>query len=87
MPVIAEDPVIMDIAKRHSKTTTQIMLRWAIQRNTVPIPKSLNPDHLKENIDVFDFELPADDMAQIAALNRGLRFVNANDWWKMPYFN
>ncbi|MEK7615959.1 MAG: aldo/keto reductase [Patescibacteria group bacterium] len=87
MPVIAEDPVIMDIAKRHRKSPTQIMIRWAIQRNTIPIPKSLDPVHIKENIDVFDFELSADDMQAIATLNRDLHFVNPYAWWKIPYFN
>ena len=86
LPVLGEDPIIVEIAKHHSKSPTQIMLRWAIQRNTIPIPKSLNPEHLKENIDVFDFELSFDNMQKIAGLDRGLRFVNPSDWWKIPYF-
>lgn len=86
-PVIAEDPVIIEIAKAHNKAPQQVLFRWAIQRNTVPIPKSLNPEHLKQNINVFDFELSPNDMQKIAGLNRNLRFVNPYAWWKIPYFN
>ncbi len=93
MPVIVEDPVIIEIAKAHGKTPAQIMIRWAIDRGTVPIPKSVTPERISENIAVFDFELTPDDMSRIATLDpaspaggRGLRFVNANQWWKIPYF-
>lgn len=85
-PIIAEDPVIADIAKAHGKSPHQVLIRWGIQRNTVVIPKSITPDRIKHNIEVFDFELSSDDMQKIATLDRNLRFVNPSVWWKIPYF-
>ncbi len=87
MPVIAEDPVIVDIATRLGKSAAQVLIRFAIQRNTIPIPKSVTPERIRENIAVFDFELSDADMAAITTLDRGLRFVNPGEWWKIPYFN
>lgn len=86
LPVVAEDPVIVEIATRLGKSPAQVMIRWAIQRNTVVIPKSVTPERIKENIAVFDFELSDADMSAIATLDRGLRFVNPAQWWKLPYF-
>lgn len=85
-PVITEDPVIINIAQSYHKSPAQVLIRWAIQRGTVVIPKSVTPERIKENIEVFDFELTTDEMLQIAALNRNLRFVNPYVWWKIPYF-
>src|SRR5215218_868948 len=56
-----EDPVIGDIAKAHDKTPAQVMLRWHLQQGRSVIPKSTNPARIAENIDVFDFELSADE--------------------------
>jgi methylglyoxal/glyoxal reductase len=53
-----DDPTINSIAERVSKTPAQVMLRWAIQHGTVPIPKSSNPKRMRQNLQVFDFELP-----------------------------
>ncbi|MEK7583503.1 MAG: aldo/keto reductase [Patescibacteria group bacterium] len=86
LPVIAEDPVIVEIAKRLGKSPAQVMIRWAIQRDTIVIPKSVTPERIKENLAVFDFELSDADMAAIKTLDRGLRFVNSAQWWKIPYF-
>ena len=60
-----EDPVIADIATAHAKTPAQVMLRWGIQQGRSVIPKSTKPARIAENIDVFDFELSADEMAAI----------------------
>ena len=57
----------------------QVVIRWHVQRGTIVIPKSTIPAELKQNIDVFDFALADDDMAQIEALENGLR-LNARDW-------
>lgn len=85
-PLISEDAVIVAIANEHSKSPAQVLIRWGIQRGTIVIPKSVTSERIKENIEVFDFELSAAEMQAIAGLNRNLRFVNANAWWKIPYF-
>ncbi len=85
-PVISDEKIVLEIAEAHKKSPAQVMIRWGIQRGTVVIPKSVHPERIKENIDVFDFELSSDDMEKISALNRNLRFVNPSAWWKIPYF-
>lgn len=64
-------PGLSDIAQRHGKSIGQVVLRWMIQRNVIVIPKTVNPDRMRENLDVFDFELSAADMQLIAALDTG----------------
>jgi len=68
-----DDPVIGDIAKAHGKTPAQVMLRWGLQHGRSVIPKSTKPSRIAENIDVFDFELSADEMASIDGLDTGRR--------------
>ena len=68
---LRSDRVITAIAERHGKTSTQVVLRWHIQLGLVTIPKSGHPGRIAENIDIFDFELDADEMASINALDRG----------------
>jgi diketogulonate reductase-like aldo/keto reductase len=68
-----EDPVIGDIAKAHNKTPAQVMLRWHLQHRRSVIPKSTKPHRIAENIDVFDFELSAEELAAIDALDTGRR--------------
>lgn len=63
-------PDIVKIAKIHGKTAAQIILRWNLQRNVSVIPGSSNPAHIKENTEIFDFELSDSDMKAIAALDR-----------------
>ena len=85
-PVLIEDDAIIEIARLHKKSPAQILIRWGIQRKTVLIPKSVTPERIKENLDVFNFELSEEEMKTIAGLNRNLRFVNPYVWWKIPYF-
>ncbi|MBH5328952.1 aldo/keto reductase [Eikenella sp. S3360] len=68
------DPVIAAIARAHGKTPAQIILRWHLQDGNVAIPGSSNPRHIRENIDIFDFSLSDDEMAQIRALDKQQRF-------------
>ncbi len=68
-----DDPVLVEIAKKHGKSTAQVMIRWCIEAGAVPLPKSTHPDRIKQNIDVFDFKLDEDDMKQIKKLNKNLR--------------
>jgi len=86
-PIILEDKTIVDLAQKYGKSSAQVLLRWAIQRGTVAIPKSVTPENIKNNIQVFDFELSAEEMSTIAGLERGYRFVDPYEWWKIPYFN
>lgn len=74
---LLNDPVLTEIAMRHGKSVAQVILRWDLQRGVVVIPGSSNPDHMKENISIFDFELTKDDMTAIAALNRNEK----HDWY------
>ena len=71
------DPVISAMAQAHGVTSAQVILRWNLQRGVVVIPGSSNPDHIRENLDLFGFELTEDEMAQIAALNRDEK----HDWY------
>jgi len=68
------DPLIEEIANRHQLSTAQVTLRWAIQRGTIPIPKTQSVDHLRENIDLFDFALTEEEMQTISSLNQNRRF-------------
>jgi 2,5-diketo-D-gluconate reductase A len=63
------DPVLTSIASTHGKSVAQVVLRWLVQRDVVVIPKSVRPDRMAENLDVFNFELDAEDMALIAAMD------------------
>lgn len=71
------DPIINEIAAVHGKSPAQIILRWDLQRGIVVIPGSSNPAHIRENIDIFDFELTDDEMKQINALDRNEK----HDWY------
>lgn len=62
------EPVIAKIAEAHGKTVAQVILRWMLQEGVVTFPKTTNPQHVLDNIDVFDFELSDDEMARINAL-------------------
>jgi 2,5-diketo-D-gluconate reductase A len=68
-----EDPTIRSIARRVGKTPAQVILRWHIDRGDIVFPKSVNPDRIRENIDIFDFELSGEDVEAISALNRNER--------------
>ena len=68
-----DNPVIGEIAAAHSKTPAQTMLRWHIQQGRQVIPKSVTPSRIAENIDVFDFDLSAEELAAIDALDTGVR--------------
>ena len=62
------EPVFARLAQKYGKTPSQIILRWHIQEGNVVFPKTLNPEHVRENLDIFDFELTADEMAEINSL-------------------
>jgi 2,5-diketo-D-gluconate reductase A len=65
------DPTFSEIGAAHGKSVAQVVLRWLIQRGVVVIPKSVRPERMAENFDVFDFELTDDEMTRIAAMDTG----------------
>ena len=69
-----DDPTLVSVGQAHGKSPAQAAIRWSLQLGNVVIPRSSNPDRIKENIDVFDFELTDDEMAQINQLDNGTRF-------------
>ena len=73
---IFENPVIVELAKKYKKTAAQIILRWQIQAGYIAIPGSKNLSHIEENFNIFDFEISAEDMKKIFALNKNYRFEN-----------
>ncbi|MFE6492857.1 aldo/keto reductase [Streptomyces sp. NPDC057748] len=70
---LLEVPTVVAIARKHDRTPAQVVLRWHIQTGNVVIPKSVTPSRIAENLDVFGFELDADDLAAFAALDEGKR--------------
>ena len=68
-----EDAELVRIGKKHGKNPAQVIVRWLVQRNIVTIPKSVTPSRLAANFDVFNFELDADDMKTIAAMDENKR--------------
>ncbi|MGV3466777.1 MAG: aldo/keto reductase [Heyndrickxia sp.] len=70
---VLKDETIQKIAQAHSKSPAQVVLRWHLQNNSIVIPKSVTPSRIEENFNVFDFELTAEEMAEINKLNRNER--------------
>ena len=70
------ESVFTKLAEKYGKSNVQIILRWHIQEGNIVFPKTTDPDHMKDNFDIFDFELTADEMAEIRALDCGKRFFN-----------
>lgn len=67
---LLEDSTIVEIAERHSKSPAQVMIKWHLEQNLVPLPKSSKPERAKENFDVWDFVLNSDEIALIDGLDR-----------------
>jgi len=71
---LLENPTVASVAQAHGKTPAQALIRWSIQLGNVVIPRSANPERIKSNLDVFDFELTDDEMATLNGLDDGTRF-------------
>lgn len=71
IPNLMSNPVVMKIAKKLSKTPAQILLKFIVQKDIAVIPKSTNPERLKKNIEIFDFQLSDEDVTELEALDQG----------------
>ena len=73
---LINESLFTKLAQKYNKTNVQIILRWHIQEGTIVFPRSTNPVHIKENFEIFDFELTEDEMNEIRKLDSGKRFFN-----------
>lgn len=67
----ANDPTLVEVAKKYNRSTQQVLIRYALQKGWVPLPKTDNPDRIAANADVFDFDISADDMELLDLLDQG----------------
>ena len=74
---LLEEPLFARLGRKYGKSSAQIILRWHLQDGNVVIPGSKNPDHIRANFDLFDFELTREEMAEIAALNKDKRYYTS----------
>lgn len=80
-----DNPVLMELAKKYNKSVAQIILRWDIQRGLLTVTRSTNVEHMKEDFNIFDFELSAVDMSIINGINRNERTYEKNDPDSFPW--
>jgi 2,5-diketo-D-gluconate reductase A len=71
---VLDEPVIVELAGRYGRSPAQIVLRWHIQLGNIVFPKSVTPDRIRSNVDIFDFELGDDDMSALNGLGQDVRF-------------
>ncbi|MCC8356980.1 MAG: aldo/keto reductase, partial [Oscillospiraceae bacterium] len=76
---LIEEPVFAELGKKYGKSPAQIILRWHTQMGFAVIPGSKNVDHIRDNLDILDFKLSDDDMAEIAKLNKDVRYYYRTD--------
>ncbi|CAK1593100.1 unnamed protein product [Parnassius mnemosyne] len=81
-----DDPVLVEIARKYNKTTAQVILRWQVDRNVVPVPKTVNYERLKENIDIFDFKLEQQEIDKINQYDSHVRYTFPTFWQTHPYY-
>lgn len=74
---LLEEPLFAELGKKYGKSPAQIILRWHIQSGNIAIPGSKNPEHIKANFDLFDFDLTGEEMQKIAALNKNVRYYTS----------
>ena len=73
---LINEPVFAKLAGRYGKTNAQIILRWHVQSGNVVFPGSRNPEHIRDNFDIFDFALTGEEMSEIAKVDKGVRYYN-----------
>ena len=74
---LQQEPLFTELGKKYGKSNAQIILRWHIQAGDIVIPGSKNPDHIKSNLDLFDFTLTDEEMAKIAAMDQQKRYYHS----------
>ena len=84
---LINEPIFTELAKKYGKTNAQIILRWHIQSGNVVIPGSKNPEHIRDNFDIFDFALADEDMSKIAAVDKNKRYYTATPEMIAAYAN
>jgi len=84
--VLMEDPVVLEIAKKHSKSAAQVLIKWVLQRDIVCIPKSVTPSRIVANSEIFDFEISNDDIQKINGLTRGIKYVYPDRFEPSKFF-
>ena len=68
-----DEPTLNKIAAKHKKTSAQVMIRWCLDQDLIPLPKAVSREHIQENFEVFDFSLDSEDLKEISNLDRDLR--------------
>ena len=84
---LLEEPVVKELAEKYGKSTAQVILRWHTQVGNIVIPGSTNPEHIKVNLDIFDFELTEEEMEQMAGLNKNVRYYYPDEEKLAAYAN
>uniref|UniRef100_A0A8C5QYY5 Rho crystallin n=1 Tax=Leptobrachium leishanense TaxID=445787 RepID=A0A8C5QYY5_9ANUR len=85
-PVLLKDPVLNAVAKKLSRTPAQVAMRFLLQRGIVVLAKSYTPERIKQNFQVFDFELGTEEMKTLAGLNKDLRYLGIPEWQEHPKY-
>ena len=76
---LINEPVFKKLAEKYGKSSAQVILRWHTQMGFVVIPGSKNVDHIRDNLNILDFTLTDEEMAEIAKLNKGIRYYHRTD--------
>ena len=76
---LINEPIFTELGKKYGKSSAQVILRWHTQMGFVVIPGSKNMDHIRDNLDILDFTLTDEEMAQIEKLDKGVRYYNRTD--------
>ena len=84
---LLEEPVVKELAEKYGKSTAQVILRWHTQVGNIVIPGSTNPEHIKANLNIFDFELTEEEMKQMAGLNKNVRYYYPDEEKLAVYVN
>ncbi|XP_059050263.1 aldo-keto reductase AKR2E4-like [Achroia grisella] len=85
-PPRIDDPILENIANKYGKSTSQVVLRYLIDRGTIPVPKSTNKSRLAKNIDVFDFQLTPEEINTINKFNKNRRVIDTSYWKDHPHY-
>ena len=84
---LLEEPIVKELAEKYGKSAAQVILRWHTQVGNIVIPGSTNPEHIKANLDIFDFELTDEEMKKMAGLNKNVRYYYPDEEKLAAYVN